>query len=78
MKILKQVMVPLCIATAVLLASCSTKQPLPTEEEKQAARMKVPCVIALPVIADLRSDKGDGNQPASPRAEGSLAMEREY
>lgn len=71
-------MVPLCIATAVLLTSCSTKQPLPTEEEKQAARMKVPCVIALPVIADLRADSGDGNQPTSPRAEGSLAMEREY
>ena len=71
-------MVPLYIATAVLLASCSTKQPLPTEEEKQAARMKVPCVIALPVIADLRADNGDGNQPTSPRAEGSLAMEREY
>ena len=78
MKILKQVLVPICIATAVLLASCSTKQPLPTEEEKQAARMKVPCVIALPVIADLRSDKGQGDQSASPRAEGSLAMEREH
>ena len=78
MKIFKQGLVPICIATAVLLASCSAKQPLPTEEEKQAARMKVPCVIALPVIADLRSDKGDGTQSASPRAEGSRAMEREH
>ena len=78
MKILKELLVPLCIAAAVLLTSCSTKQPLPTEEEKQAARMRVPCVIALPVIADLRTDKGEGSQSTSPRAEGSLAMEREH
>jgi hypothetical protein len=74
----KKVLVLICTAAALLLASCSGKQPLPTEEEKQAARMKVPCVIALPVITDLRSNKDAGDRSASPRAEGSVAMEREY
>jgi hypothetical protein len=68
----------MCAVTALLFASCSSKQPLPTEEEKQAARMKVPCIIALPVITDLRSNSGVGDQSTSPRAEGSLAMEREH
>lgn len=49
-------------ATVVLLASCSTKQPLPTEEEKQAAKIQVPCIIALPVIADLRTNRGSTAQ----------------
>ncbi|MBT8344719.1 MAG: hypothetical protein KJO28_00345 [Desulfofustis sp.] len=75
---MKEVLVLICTAIAILLASCSTKQPLPTEEEKQVARMKVPCIIALPVITDLRSNKGAGDQIPSTRAEGSLAMEREH
>ena len=68
----------MCTVTALLLVSCSSRQPLPTEEEKQAARMKVPCVIALPVITDLRSNNDVGDQSTSPRVEDSLAMEREH
>ena len=77
MKRLKIVLVLICTAAAVLLVSCSSKQPLPTEEEKQAARMKVPCVIALPVMTDLRPDKGDSGSGSATRAEGARAMERE-
>ncbi len=75
---LKIVLVLICTAAAILLVSCSSKQPLPTEEEKQAARMKVPCVIALPVITDLRSDKGAESPGTTTRAEDAMAMEREH
>ena len=52
-------------ATAVLLASCSSKQPLPTEEEKQAAKLRVPCIIALPIMTDLKSDDDPTDQSAA-------------
>ncbi len=64
-------------AFTILLAACSSKQPLPTEEEKQAARMQVPCIIALPVMTDLRSDKGSFDQAGAKGGTGAQAMERE-
>ena len=64
-------------ATAVLLASCSSKQPLPTEEEKQAAKMQIPCIIALPVMANLKSDKDPIGQSAAKGEDGALHMELE-
>ena len=61
--------------TAVLLGSCSSKQPLPTEEEKQAAKMQVPCIIALPVMTDLKSDDASSGQGATKGGEAALHME---
>lgn len=64
-------------ATTMLLASCSSKQPLPTEEERQVARAKVPCIIALPVMTDLRTNKGATDQTGAKGGAGAVAMERE-
>ncbi|MGI9537904.1 MAG: hypothetical protein ACR2PB_12600 [Desulfocapsaceae bacterium] len=64
-------------ATAVLFVSCSSKQPLPTEEEKQAAKMQVPCIIALPVMVDLKSDKSSTDQSAAKGENSALQMELE-
>ena len=50
----------LLIAALLFAASCSTKQPLPTAEEEQEARSRVPCIIALPVMVDLKASKDDG------------------
>ena len=64
-------------AAVVLLASCSSKQPLPTEEEKQAAKTQVPCIIALPVMVDLKADKAYRDQSAAEGENSALHMELE-
>ena len=40
----------------MLFSACSTKQPLPTEEERQEAHAKVPCIIVLPVETRVNTD----------------------
>lgn len=39
------------------LTSCGTKQAPPTDEERLQARSQVPCIVVLPVMADLKSDE---------------------
>ena len=39
--------------------------------------MQVPCIIALPVMTDLRSDKGSFDQAGAKGGTGAQAMERE-
>jgi hypothetical protein len=46
----------LLIFTVVGLTSCGTKQAPPTDEERLEARGRVPCIVVLPVMADLKSD----------------------
>ena len=43
-------------AVSMLFSACSTKQPLPTEEERQEAHAKVPCIIVLPVETRVNTD----------------------
>ncbi len=53
----KSIMLGLLLAcTAVMLTSCATKQAPPTEEERLEARRQVPCIVVLPVMADLKAD----------------------
>ena len=40
----------------MLLSACGTKQPLPTDEERQEAHAKVPCIIVLPVETRVNTD----------------------
>lgn len=51
-------------AALLFTASCSTRQSMPTAEEEQEARSRVPCIIALPVMADLKANDADKNQAA--------------
>ncbi len=76
-KRLNQAVFLLLTAAIVLTASCSSKQPLPTEEEKQEARMRVPCIIALPVMTDLKSDDAQASQDAAKGKDGAMYMDRE-
>jgi hypothetical protein len=43
-------------AVSMLLSACGTKQPLPTDEERQEAHAKVPCIIVLPVETRVNTD----------------------
>lgn len=46
----------LLVFTIAGLTSCGTKQVPPTDEERLEARSQVPCIVVLPVMADLKSD----------------------
>ena len=43
-------------AVSMLLSACGSKQPLPTDEERQEAHAKVPCIIVLPVETRVNTD----------------------
>ena len=43
-------------AIATLLSACGLKQTLPTEQERQEAQVKVPCIIVLPVETTVNKD----------------------
>lgn len=45
----------LCV-TLTLFSACGTKRSLPTEEERQEALAKVPCIIVLPVETRVNTD----------------------
>lgn len=70
-------MLLLTAAIFMLITSCSTKQPLPTEEERLEARTRVPCIIALPVLTDLRPDQDAADQDAQQSSDGARYMDRE-
>ncbi len=65
----------LLTATLLLAASCSTKQTLPTQEQIEQARMQVPCIVALPVVADLKSDPSLNYQTAAELEKGASFMD---
>lgn len=67
----------LLTAAFLLTASCSTKQPLPTAEEEQEARSRVPCIIALPVMADFKANDKDQNQGAAQSENNNQLMGQE-
>ncbi|MEJ2057647.1 MAG: hypothetical protein P8X39_07395 [Desulfofustis sp.] len=62
MKNRNQIMSLLLTAALVMTASCSSRQPLPTQEEIEQAAIQVPCIIALPVMTDLKSDDDEVRQ----------------
>lgn len=70
-------MLLLAAAAFMLITSCSTTQPLPTEEERLEARSRVPCIIALPVMTDLRGNKGTDDQGGQQSGDGTMYMDRE-
>ncbi len=43
-------------AITTLLSACGLKQLLPTEQERQEAQVKVPCIIVLPVETTVNKD----------------------
>jgi len=57
------------------MTSCSAKQPLPTEEERQEARKQVPCVVVLPVETAVNSDSSITYKKAAVLEEGAVFMD---
>lgn len=53
-----QMFLQLLVICAALtsFSACVTKQSLPTEEERQEAQAKVPCIIVLPVETSVNTD----------------------
>lgn len=53
-----QMFLQLLVICAALtsFSACGTKQSLPTEEERQEAQAKVPCIIVLPVETSVNTD----------------------
>jgi hypothetical protein len=58
-----------------LLSSCGSKQPLPTEEDRQEARLKVPCIVVLPVETRVNSDPSISYKKASVLEDGAAYMD---
>lgn len=65
----------LVLFLAVILASCSAKQPLPTEEERLEARKQVPCIVVLPVDTAVNSDASMTYKRAAVLEEGAAFMD---
>lgn len=65
----------LVITLVLLLSSCSSKQPLPTTEERQEARTKVPCIIVLPVQTKVNTDSAMTYKSAAVLEEGAQFMD---
>lgn len=58
-----------------LAVSCSTKVPLPTDDERATARNQVPCVIVLPVQTRVNKDEGVTYQDAAVLEQGAQFMD---
>ena len=56
--------------------SCSTKVPLPTDEERADARKMLPCIIVLPVQTRVNTDPDVTFQDASVLEAGAGFMDR--
>ncbi len=68
----------LLLAAALLItASCSSRQPLPTQEEIDQAALQVPCIIALPVMTDLQGDNDNTGQDAMQDENSNLQMDQQ-
>ena len=53
-------LIQICVGAVIviLMVSCGSKVPLPTEKERAEARKKIPCVIVLPVETGVNIDPG--------------------
>jgi len=65
----------LILFSVVILASCSAKQPLPTEEERLEAKKQVPCIVVLPVDTAVNSDSSMTYKKAAVLEEGAAFMD---
>lgn len=67
------------LLTAVLLttAACSSRQPLPTQEQIEQAAIQVPCIIALPVMTDLKGDDDGVGRGIGQQENKNLLMDQE-
>lgn len=72
-----QTMGLLLTAALVITASCSSRQPLPTQEEIEQAAAQVPCIIALPVMADLKGDDDGAGRGTLQEENKNLLMDQE-
>ncbi len=59
----------------MMLPACSTKQPLPTDQERQEARAQVPCILVLPVETRVNSDSSMTYTSAAVLEEGAEFMD---
>ncbi len=64
-------------AALLVTASCSTIQPLPTQEEIDQAAARVPCIIALPVMTDLKGKDDETDQRAVQQENRNQLMDQE-
>lgn len=65
----------LILAMVLPIVSCSTKRILPTEKERQNARMKTPCILVLPVKTVVNQDKNVNYQKAAELEKGAEFMD---
>lgn len=71
------VLVLLMFFAVAAMTSCGAKQAPPTDEERQEARREVPCIMVLPVVADLKSDDSMTYAKAAELEKGASFMDRQ-
>lgn len=77
MKIQNWILIILLACMGVtLISSCSTKQAPPNEEQRQEARLQVPCIVVLPVVTDLKADESMTYNKASVLEEGAAVLDQ--
>jgi len=55
---MKAVYALIIIAAVSLIGACSTKQPLPSAEQRDEARRSMPCIVVLPVTTEVNGEPG--------------------
>ncbi len=65
----------LFFAFSLLLSSCGTKQPLPTEEDRLEAQRQVPCIVVMPVETMVNSDGSVTYNKAADLEKGAAFMD---
>ncbi len=65
----------LALTFAVLLSSCATKQPLPTEADRLEAQRRVPCIVVMPVDTVVNSDASVTYSNAAELEKGAAFMD---
>jgi hypothetical protein len=63
------------VAITLAIAGCGSKQPLPSDEERQLARQKVPCIVVLPVQTQVNRDPDATYKKASELERGAELMD---
>ena len=65
----------LMLSLFFFIAGCSTKTQLPTDEQRQEAQAKVPCIIVLPVETRVNADASMSYQEAAILEKGAAYMD---
>lgn len=53
---MRDIYIAILVGLTLAISGCGSKQPLPTDEERQLARKEVPCIVVLPVQTQVSRD----------------------